>query len=204
MSYPKHLIPQERFRIIDFDLINTRTRYVIRHTESTDTKTKEGTLRGDLISTDDNYNHLRDFSTNLLGIYHPVDIQWLWTKGTPCLNPWNHGDEGLLPSNTDVALGTERGYFFLSVFDCHNARFLTISEQSGESEIVCKVLHTPLRANFWHCSLRWYCDGEGSEAWNKGRMRRMKTTIRNIILEKAILEEPLYQSVDPRHYMIPE
>ncbi len=202
MSYPERLIPREEFCIIDFDRANTRTKYLIRHTDIVDISNKEGKLKGELVSTDDNYNHLRDFSTNLLGVFQLEDIQWVWAKGTPCLGTWHPGEEGIFPSNKDVVLGAGRGCFYLSIFVFHHKRFFTLSEQEGESEVECKLLHTPLMSNFWHCSLRWYCDGEDSESWNKGRMRRMKAHIRDFILEKAQLEEPIYQAIDPFHYTI--
>lgn len=140
MLYPERLVPQPFFKLIDFNQANTSLGYLIRFTDTRNILDDQDYLREELISTHESYNHLRDFSTYLLGIFTIEDIQWVWEKDTP------------------------------------------------------------LRANFWHCSLRWYCNEQGSEEWNKGRMRRMKKYIRDFIVENALIEEPLYQSVDPSHY----
>ncbi len=203
MLYPERLVPQPFFKFIDFNQANTHLSYLVRFTDTRNILDDLGYLREELISTHESHNHLRDFSTYLLGIFTPDDIQWVWKKDTPCLQEWAIGEEGLVPASDEVSkAAVERGCFYLSVFECNGASFSTKNEQEGESEFVCKVLHTPLRANFWHCSLRWYCNEQGSEEWNKGRMRRMKNYIRDFIVENALIKKPLYQSIDPISYTV--
>ncbi|MCA0234043.1 MAG: hypothetical protein LCH91_26540 [Bacteroidetes bacterium] len=200
MTYPEYLLPVSRYRIIDFDCTNISLRYLIRHTETKEIADKNGNLKSELVATDDKYNHLRDFSTNLLGVFQLTDVKWKWTRDTLCLEPWNPSTDGILPSEIDVSEDVMRGVFYLSIEKCHGTRFKTESEVDGESEVIAKVLHTPIRSNFWHCSIRWFCDGQDSEKWNKGRLRRMKSIIRSFIVETADLEEPIYQAVDPEAY----
>ena len=201
MSYPERLIPQPNYQIIDFDQINTTSRYLVRHTDVKDLKDDAGDLRLELISTHELYQHLRDFSTNLLGVFELEDIKWAWLKNTPCLGKWIPGSLGMIPTESDVdERSEERGCFFLSVSECHHAKLYTDSSMEGEMEVECKVLHTPVLANFWHCSLRWYCNGEDSESWNKGRMRRVKADLRSFIFDRVQLEEPIFQAVDPIYY----
>lgn len=200
MTYPEYLLPQPHYRIIDFDCTNINLRYLVRHTETQEITDKNGNLKSELVATDDRYNHLRDFSTNLLGVFQLVDVKWKWAKDTLCLELWNPSIDCVLPSEMDVSEDVMRGAFYLPIEKCHGTKFKTESEINGESEVMAQVLHTPIRSNFWHCSIRWFCDGQDSVEWNKGRLRRMKSIIRSFIVETADLEEPIYQAIDPEAY----
>jgi hypothetical protein len=200
MTYPDYLLPKHYYRIINFDAVNVELRYLVRHTETKDITDKSGTLKSDLVSTDERYNHLRDFSTNLLGTFQIADIKWKWNRNSSCLELWQEGTDAIKPTIDDAEEDSQRGVFYLSIAKCHGVQFKTESEEEGENEVTSKVLHTPIKANFWHCSIRWFCGNQDSTEWNKGRLRRMKSTIRSFIVENAEINEPMYQAIDPQGY----
>jgi len=200
MEYPTYLLPQKNYKIIDFDNVNLGLRYLVRHTENTDLKDLSGKLKAELVAIQS--DHLRDYSTNLLGIFQLKDLRWQWLKGTECTTIWNPGVLPLYPTEKDVQLVAEdRGYFFLKIAKFHGINFPTKVEHEGEHEVACRVVHTPLKSNFWHCSLRWLCNGEESLHWNKGRINRMKAHIRSYISQKAEFTEPVHQAIDPATYL---
>ena len=199
MEYPAHLLPLKNYKIIDFDKANLGFGYLVRHTDDTDIRDAYGHLKGELIAIQS--DHLRDYSTNLLGIFQLSDLQWQFKRETPCTLLWYPGDEAHRPTEQEVTLITQkRGCFFLNIATFNQARFSTKVEQEGEQQIACKIIHSPVKSNFWHCSLRWLCNDQGSHEWNKGKMNRMKAYIRSFISQKAELNEPVYQAIDPVTY----
>lgn len=199
MEYPAHLLPQKNYKIINFDKADLGLRYLVRHIENTDIQDSDGRLRAELVAIQS--DHLKDYSTNLFGTFKLTDLQWQFGRDTPCTLLWNPGDEAYNPNEQEVILITQqRGCFFLSISTFHQASFATKVEREGEQQVTCKVIHTPIKSNFWHCSLRWFCNEQGSDEWNKGRMNRMKAYIRSFISQKAELTEPVYQAIDPLNY----
>ena len=201
MEYPSHLLAQKNYKLIDFDKANLGFRYLVRHTDVTDIIGVDGHLKGELVAIQS--DHLRDYSTNLLGIFQLSDLQWQFKNGAPCASLWNQGDDAHSPNDQEVTLITaQRGYFFLNISTFHQIMFSTNVELDGEQLISCRVVHTPVKSNFWHCSLRWFCNEQDSKLWNKGRMNRMKAYIRSFISQKAELTEPVYQAIDPIYYTV--
>lgn len=199
MKYPAHLLPLKNYKIIDFDKANLGFRYLVRHTENTDIQDVDGHLKGELVAIQS--DHLKDYSTNLFGTFQLADLQWQFGRDTSCTALWTPGDEAHNPTEQEVTLiAQQRGCFFLSIASFHQTSFATKVEQEGEQHVTCKVVHTPVKSNFWHCSLRWFCSDQDSAQWNKGRMNRMKAYIRSFISQKAELTEPVYQAIDPVNY----
>ena len=92
-----------------------------------------------------------------------------------------------------------RGYFFLRIADFHGETIEFEDETCVFPE--CKLLHTPINANFWHFSLRWLFNGKELEKWTNGIKRRMKTSAKALIVEKAFFDEPYYQEIDKALYV---
>lgn len=149
-------------------------------------------------------NHLRDYSNNLLGVFLVDDIYWALQD---CPNKdyfmakWKEGMEVKNPKVPDEYDQEEsRGYFFLDIGDCHEEVVKFEDDQCKHSNPVCMVMHTPTNSNFWHFSLRWFFDGQDLESWTGGIKRRMKTSAKAFIIEKAFFDEPHYEEIDTDHY----
>jgi hypothetical protein len=205
MLYPERLLPQSNYKQIDFSLVVSRSYYIVRHTKSERITDEEGRLNeADVVLQTD---HLRDYSTNLLGQFQPADTGWNWLKGTVCTDLWQSGEPGFIPVlGTDVEWIEERGQFFLAIYMFHN---VVLPVDGGEGNITCRVIHTPTRSNFWHCSLRWWLDDNQEDVAQWGddkaaikRRRRILSTARTFIITNAILTEPPYQSIPPEAYKL--
>ena len=57
------------------------------------------------------------------------------------------------------------------------------------------LLHTPINANYWHFSLRWFCDGEDVLGWTEKKRRRILTAAKTFIIERAFFEEPFFEQL---------
>ncbi len=205
MQYPARILPQPSFRRIN-DIQQLHNHHLIHFTETKDNKGADNKIREDLIvrQTD----HLRDFSNSLLGTFELEDIYLELTKGefrNYFNGDWLEGSdlERVPRFNKDFALNTNRGYFFLSISECHNYE-VRYSDGSNVNPI-CKVLHTPTNSNFWHVSLRWF-NNEVDISQLEERQRRRPEIKRILTAAKAFIQEkgkfniPVYQSVDRSIY----
>jgi hypothetical protein len=202
MQYPARLLPQPNFKKIQ----NIQVLHNFHLIHFTDTKNNrdeiDGKVRLDAIVrfTD----HLRDFSNNLLGTFEVDDIYLELIKGefSPYFNgSWEPGTsiDRIPKAGKDFQVNLERGFFFLAISDCHDHE-VKYSDGSDVNPI-CRVLHTPTNANFWHMSLRWFHnDQDISELEEKQRqrsaVRRVLLAAKAFIQEKATFDIPTYQSVE--------
>lgn len=203
MEYPEHLLPQPSYRIISFDSKESMNLYLVRRTSTTDIKDEYGRLKSEHVTLQS--DHLKDYSTNLLGLFKPSDcliavplrdspqkryFQNLWAKDEVILTPIYE---------TDFAVESGRGCFFLRTADFHQKQFSSPTSDCVAAP-TCEVLHTPTNANFWHCSIRWFCDGEDSGKWKEKKFKRMKSIIRAFVIQFAEFDLPDYEHLDSKFY----
>jgi hypothetical protein len=201
MSYPNRLLPQQDYKKICW--FEDLRKYFLVHT----TETKEnidpqtGKLKISLVvrQTD----HLKDYSNNLLGVFLIDDVYWIPNSNSAnrlyYREAWVEGDcviPPVVPSDFDI--NVNKGYFFLKISDFHEV--VINFEDNTFASPICRLLHTPTNSNFWHFSLRWYFDGKDLESWTEGIKRRMKTSAKAFIIEKAFFEEPFFEELDTNHY----
>lgn len=199
MHYPTTLLPETSYRILQFDDLPPNL-YLVRHTETIDILDEYGGLKSECVALQT--DHLRDYSTNLLGEFAPEDCRLQLLKTGPNYSQlrdlWQEETPVLTPSDgVDFDLSLERGWFFLKVDDFHQASFGTVSKDLPVLP-TCTVLHTPINCNYWHCSLRWILQGVDLETV-KGNKYVLKLA-RSFIIENAIFNEPAYQALPPEVY----
>ncbi|MEZ4960434.1 MAG: hypothetical protein R2830_11505 [Saprospiraceae bacterium] len=202
MQYPHHLLPKQNYKIIPYEpWMNTY--HLLRHTQNKELRDPEtGLLKLDYIvlQTD----HLRDLSTNLLGTFTPEDCFWS-IKKEPFQDYfgvlWEIGEEVKTPDEADCDYLDHRGAFYLKIEDCAGNQV----KSGGQDEItvICDVLHTPVRCNFWHFSLRW--KDEHGEYFNDLKPKRIRnffrSWVRKFIQDRAIFETPEYVPVPVEKYV---
>ena len=169
MPYPVHLLPKRHYRRIPFERW-LENHYLLRHTKDKDLLDPETyLLKLDHIVV--NTDHLRDFSINLTGVYRPEDRYWGITKERMddyYGEIWQEGEEVIAPPDGEVTFHEERGAFYLKIGDF--AGKIVHAQGEAPKSFVCDVLHTPIRCNFWHFSLRWR--DEGGEHVQAEHLRR--------------------------------
>jgi len=200
MIYPNRLLPQPNYKIITWHPA-LRKHFLIHFTTTKDlvdpitSKLKQSLV---VYRTD----HLRDYSNNLLGVFIVDDIYWSVQESNNkqyLLGEWNVG-EGVIPPQvpTEYRKDGSRGYFFLRIDDCHEV--VVPYQDATAITPVCVLLHTPINSNFWHFSLRWFCDGQDILEWDEKRRRRILTAARSFIIERAFFQEPFFEELDANLY----
>lgn len=200
MAYPRRLLPQQNFNRIAWNE-SLRNCYLIHFTETTDLiDPATSKLRITLVvkQTD----HLRDYSNNLLGVFLVDDIFWA-SQDCPRSEyfraEWDGVSEIVPPDvPAEFTRNETRGYFFLRISQCHED--VVQFQDNTFVHPVCMLLHTPTNSNFWHFSLRWFFEGRDLESWTNGIKRRMKTSAKAFIVERAFFDEPFYEQLDPAIY----
>ena len=204
MLYPTHLIPQPNYLSITTDKLPANC-FLIRHTSIKDIlDPATQTLRADCIvhRTD----HLKDLSTNLLGCFTPADGELEILKNSPSYDYfqslWDVGGRVIeIPNSTDFTVRSERGFFYLKIEDFNNQRFEYVSDNE-KFIAICKVLHTPINCNYWHCSLRWI-DADGNDVMElpkEKQRRKVLTAAKSLIINNAIIGHPEHTIISERLY----
>lgn len=203
MDYPEYLLPKPSYdRHITFDGKESIPLYLVRHTHSKDIKDEYGRLKSDYVNL--RTGELKDYSTNLLGVFKADDcIISAPLQSSPNYHfferAWQRSEKVLVPTfQVDFNVKEERGRFYLRVSNFHLKEFGPTDECPPTP--YCKVLHTPTNTNFWHCSIRWYCDGKDSEQWEDKKLKRMRAVMRAFIIKFAEFDLPEYETLDPSNY----
>lgn len=140
-------------------------------------------------------DHLRDYSTNLFGLYNANHIYFNFNKNDKKYN-------GLWVDNIlfkflfykrDYTFDYNKGYFFLKIEDFNEYVGIYNFENNGKVEIKDfkgLVIHTPTNANFWHFSIRWFMDGldisELKPKAKRGEVKALISAAKSIIIEKSV------------------
>lgn len=203
--YPLNLLPKESFKNIQFDHVAEIRLLLVRVTSNKNILDENGQIHSEhiCIQTD----HLKDYSTNLFGVYNEehVAIEWLKTdnvKSSDFFDIWENRSicqEPIL--NVHFCINQEQGLFFLKTSDFHNKE---VKHTTSQDIFSSKVIHTPTKSNFWHCSIRWYINGVDSVEKTKSQRRSIHTIARTMISIKGKTEINIsdYSVLSPEYYTL--
>ena len=103
----------------------------------------------------------------------------------------------------DFVINESRGCFFWLIKDIISLQFCHIHNvENKKYELHFKILHTPVRCNFWHFSIRVFSDNVEVDFLDIGRKikkqlwRRAKTELR----EFAKIEVPNFGKLQSKYY----
>jgi hypothetical protein len=150
MIYPEHLLLQSNYKFIsETDELCFCT--LVRHTSSKDLFLAETeTIDPDKLQIQS--GHLKDLSTNLLGIFKIEDI-YVEVINKKFYDLWNVGENVVTPLiHKDFCFNNDRGFFFFNIKEIIYLELPLILSYT----ILFKVIHTPTKCNFWHFSIRAY------------------------------------------------
>lgn len=191
MLYPERLLPQARFYTINHDLRDIDA-WLIRYTDHRDIlDPHSGHLLPSCVAPQT--NHLHDLSTSLLGVFTIGDIVWqiVGDNKPYFIGLWKSGETVQTPVfEQDFVQSSERGFFLLRVADLNGQQIKYNVSENDNLTAVCRVLHTPIRANFWHFSVRWFTLEGDVMKQNGSWKRRLLTSCRALICQFARFEEP--------------
>ena len=174
----------------------------MRHTDTQNNRDENDRILPDCVAI--RTDHLRDFSTNLLGVFTVDDISWQLQesdKKNYFLELWCPGTDVEKPAfPAEISYNRLRGCFFIKIGDIHDVQ--VDYDDITKTRTVCEVVHTPTNYNYWHFSVKWFFNGKELLTWSKGVKRRMKTAAKGLIIEKGFFTEPTYYSLEPDKYLI--
>ena len=200
MSYPQRIIPHPNYKIITKDLSDY---YLIRHTNSKEfiNPLTNKPLIETICSPRE---QIQDLSTSLLGVFGTDDskVRIEGENSNYYFEEWRPGESVNTPRvGSDFSIDINRGYFFL-----------TIGEIEGESvdyskggiegfKAFCRVIHTPVKWNYWHFSVRWINE-EGDVIEQKGNWKnKFLASARAMIAEFAFYKEPFHEELEVNEYI---
>jgi hypothetical protein len=193
MPFPEHLLPLPDFCVIEWrqDLCEY---YLLRATPSSDFVDQEtGCVRVRFILDEgQSRDILKDYSTNLVGIFMPEDAAIEWTKNEKkayFTSAWNSGETIELPTPEDFIIRADFGYFFYPINVLHHfPQPISIPKVLPETQAMCYVCHTPTKGNFWHFSVRWKIGQDDIEAiLSKNERKNLLSLVRVFLTEHAII-----------------
>lgn len=184
MDYPEHLIPRPDYRIM-VDVSHLDGYCLQRSTPGTDIIDPDTSkIKAKYVAFQ--RDHLRDLSTNLISVFQPEDRYWGVTgeRKAYYVELWQEGETVAQPTPEESTRDEQKGAIYFSI---QELLAMEVPYEKGDEEgvrlVQCKVLHTPVRSNFWHFSIRWF--NEDGEIMNqKGKWsKRMLTTARSMLIE---------------------
>jgi hypothetical protein len=203
MNYPAKLLPQSDYKKIKWanDLCQL---FLLRYTPTQDLLDDTNKVKEEYIvkQTD----HLRDLSTNLLGEFSIEDNKIeVINKDFFC--EWNEGDNTSEPVyNVDFVINEKRGCFYWNIGEIILLQFSHTDHIDNNDYLLnFKVVHTPVKCNFWHFSIRVFSENQKEISTLTIRDKLKKTLWRKAkeqLRECAISKTPDFSKLDPKHYKI--
>ncbi len=204
MIYPIEILPQLGYKKI----VTNPSHYLIRYTEDSDYWDATLNQIKDKAICSPSTN-MMDLSTSVFGVF---------TADYSKIKVTNESyNEYCAPNITipvpkhpdDFEMINTRDYWFILISKIQN---LEVTYKFGEEtfKAVCHVIHTPMKWNYWHFSIRWFLineqkfwheldDADKKKAWAKDRLSsntrtELKMMIDNIKIDGFIMDEALYKS----------
>jgi hypothetical protein len=207
MNFPIEILPKESYKIIDCDLSK---HYLVRFTNTNDASDlinpETGLVKHEHICSP--RDHVVDLSTNLLGVFELSFIQIRLTEeGRGEYNfycaPNEEVDTPLF--ERDFVIDSNRLFWVLQIGKVHNT-LVDYTKSNLPFKAKCIVIHTPMKWNYWHFSIRWKTEeGFWNELGQKEREKlgkRLAHEARVHLTMFARVEEPNYYELEKECYLI--
>lgn len=163
MTYPSEILPHPRYKLITCDLSDF---FLVRHTNIQEF----GPLLNEYGDVSPKHiahpsERMDDLSMNLLGVFQPnfTEIE-ITPKAKEYYNKECEPNSFVrLPIfMQDFVLNRDRTNWFLKFkdFDGYVCDF-TKGPNQTRFTAKCEILHSPMRWNYWHFSIRWNIEGVG-------------------------------------------
>ena len=203
MNYPVRLLPQSDYQKIKWsnDLCPL---FLLRHTLTQDLLDDTNKLKDECIAKQT--DHLRDLSTNLLGEFLIEDNKIeVIEKGKDFFHEWNESEDASQPIyNVDFVVNESRGCFYWNIGEVISLVFSHTDHISkNDYRLNFMAIHTPVKCNFWHFSIRVFVENQSEistltvrDNLKKILWRKAKEQLR----EYAIIKTPIFSKLAPKHY----
>ena len=155
MNYPLKILPSKIYKMIDCDLSE---HIIARYTEVG----KEDLLDEISFQIKEEYictprEHMRDLSTALIGVFEFKHFSIELTN-IGKIEYGNYCDPDIEVEtpieNTHYKINERRHYWWVQVKEI-NLKEINYSMSNREHYATCYIIHTPMKWNYWHFSIRW-------------------------------------------------
>ncbi|OYU67915.1 MAG: hypothetical protein CFE22_02570 [Cytophagaceae bacterium BCCC1] len=204
MIYPNELLPQSDYKLIDFESLDCLSDLIVLCRQTKDSNfiafdsDNSEIIKSEYISIET--DHLRDFSTNLFGIFNENHFGIEWSKNAKTdgmFDNWEENNEIVNPVFEEhFYINPKKSAFFLKLNDFQN-KFIPNDQND---EILSKVIHTPCNCNFWHFSIRWLINGIDSSELPKTKRRSVLSIARTQISLSGQSEPADFNILDSKCY----
>ncbi|MCH7396504.1 hypothetical protein MM236_00830 [Belliella sp. DSM 107340] len=209
--YPTEILPCSKFKRISCDL---SPYYLIRYTSEKENLVNADTGKLKVETICSPREHIEDLSTSLLGSYTYKHIQIeLTTLGKESYAKYCSPDFEVDPVpifETHFTLDSERGFWKVLIGKIENQ--IADFSMGNNFELFraqCKILHTPMRWNYWHFSVRWFLIEKGMylyEIHDERERKRFKKKLANearaLIAQYARVEKCNYPILPTDKYLL--
>ena len=207
MEYPQEILPNQNYKLIDCDLSD---HYILRFTDTSNIDeiwdSETNTVNPKKICSPP--EHIDDLSTSLLGIYQTAHIFLEFTdEGKDKYMAYCKPDEVVeVPEyQNHYLLNNNRHYWCAPLIQLYNRQF-KYERDNLPLTATCIVIHTPMRWNFWHFSLRWELhtneklEDIENDKTRKKIAKKIGQFVRVAIAHFAIIYQPEHDILPPNCY----
>jgi len=206
MNYPIRLLPQANYKEIECDLSSHFLIRVIKTKEINEIVNSEtGLVKIEHIFSP--RRHGSDLSTSLLGVFEISHIQIELTElGKTKYSHYCKPNDEISPPlhEQDYLINSNRHFWVVNIKDIMNAE-VEYLDSSLPFKANCVIMHTPMKWNFWHFSIRWKTkDGFWNSLTPKEQeklAKRLGTEVRAYISKYARIDEPNYVELEDDFYL---
>lgn len=206
MAFPNHLLPQQDYSKIAWQ-DELRQHFLLRTTPTSDIIDPETKMvRARFVLGDgQGRDNLKDYSTNLWGIYTAPDAAIQMFKGEHFdywVGAWEPGEAVSSPAPDEYIVRDEFGCFFYAIGAIADfPQPIAIANKLYYTQAHCYVCHTPVRSNFWHFSVRWKIGEEDIEDVLSSKERRdLLGFVCTFLIEHAMVKTPDVYPLIPGHW----
>ena len=206
MNFPSKILPNSSYKYINCDLSD---HYLIRSTKAGNISEIldpiTGFIKQEHICSPT--HQVADLSTSLLGIFEISHIQIQLTSNGK--TEYNHYCEPNIDVEVPIyqdhfEIDSDKFYWVVLIRNLNNV-LVDYTKSNLPFTAECVVMHTPMKWNYWHFSIRWQTD-EGfahslSDKERKKLLGRLGQEARSHIAMFATIKEPNYFELDPSEYM---
>ena len=164
MKYPVRLLPRKNYRKVRLEDLSDQTS-LVRSALTFEVEDDFGFLRTDAIVS--RANDCADMSCNHNGMCEIKDLH-IYIKDSKERNErWDEASDSKISDDEWLFKDPKPPLFINQIKKIHNKKYPDIKRPVGNKiesiSIICKVIHDPMKYNFWHFEIRYF---EGNNQLN--------------------------------------
>lgn len=201
MNYPIEILPNKRYKKITQNISKfCLVRYIDGKFESNELKDPvTGNVKVEYIANP--RDQISDLSTSLLSVFR---IEHNYISLTDYgKKEYNHecmpNEHVITPIHEKhFTIDKNKSFWFVTIGDLFEKEITVELDRKTSYIVKCIIVHTPMKWNFWHFSIRWIATDRNN---NQVKLTRAVYTNARIMLSKhSSTDEPKYSPIEKSYY----